>query len=280
MRTTRDKVELVAVGARTPSFATSLRLLWAHREVVSSFALRSLRVRYKQSFLGVMWAVIQPLAFLGLFVVFFGHVAKLSGGGVPYAAFALSALGPWQFVTSAVSFGGAALVNEASIMRKVYFPREAPVIGTVATSLVDLGIIIVLILIASPLLGGHFGLSLIWLPLLVLTLVIPALAVALPLAGMGVYYRDVKYVLPFLVQFWMFASPVAYPVSRVPVGWRPAYAALNPAVGPLESFRRVFALGIAPDWGLLAISAASGTFLLLVGYRVFKRLEPEMADVV
>jgi len=271
---------MVADGSRSSSLLASIRLLIAHREVVTSFARRSLQVRYKQSALGVLWAVIQPLATLVLFVIFFGRVAKISGGGAPYAAFALSALAPWQFINSAVSFAGISVINEGALLRKVYFPREAPVVGAIGSNLVDLAIMIALVTVAEPFLGGRLGLNLFWVPLLAIALIVPALAVSLPIAGLGVFYRDVKYVLPFLLQFWMFASPIAYPLSRVPAGWRPVYALLNPAVGPIDGFRHVFALGTSPDWGLLAISLASGTLLLLLGYTLFNKLAPEMADVV
>jgi lipopolysaccharide transport system permease protein len=271
---------MVVDGGQAAPMGRSLLVLWDHREIVWSFARRSFQIRYKQSVLGVLWAVVQPLATLAIFVVFFGKVARVSGGGVPYAAFALSALGPWQFVNSAVSFSSASLINEASLLRKVYFPREAPVLGALGSNLVDLGIMLTLLVLLEPVLGGHEGVSLLWTPLLVGALVLPVLGVALPLAGMAVFFRDVKYIVPFAVQFWMFASPVVYPVSRIPAHWLPLYATLNPLVGPIDGFRRVFALGRAPDGGLLAISAATGALLLVGGYLLFKRLEPEMADVV
>jgi len=276
----RTKFEYVADGSRPTSFLESLRLLVTHGEVIRSFARRSLQVRYKQSVLGVAWAVVQPLATLAIFVVFFGHVAGISGGGVPYAAFAISALGPWQFVNSAISFGSLAVVNEGSLLRKVYFPREAPVLGAVASNLVDLSIMVVLLLILEPILGGQLGVSLVTLPVLVVCLIIPTLGLCLILAGLAVFYRDVKYVVPFTVQFLMFASPVAYPITNIPSQWQLLYAAVNPFVGPISSFRNVFALGIFPDWTLLGISAATGTLLLLGGHTLFKHLEPEMADVV
>ncbi|HZU73380.1 MAG TPA: ABC transporter permease [Acidimicrobiales bacterium] len=275
-----SRAEMVVEGGASTPLLRSLALLWAHREVVWSFARRSFGVRYKQSVLGVAWAVVQPLATLGIFVVFFGKVARVSGGGVPYAAFALSALGPWQFVNSAVTFSSLSLVNEGSLLRKVYFPREAAVLGAIASNLVDLGIMLGLLLVLEPVLGGHEAASLLWTPLLVVALLVPVVGVALPLAGLAVFFRDVKYVVPFAVQFTMFASPVVYPVSRVPLRWQHLYAALDPLVGPIDGFRRVFALGTSPDFALLAISGLTGGALLLGGYLLFKRLEPEMADVV
>lgn len=274
------RLEVTSEGGRAPGLLSSIRLLLAHREVVVAFAGRALRVRYKQSVIGVAWVVVQPMAMLALFVAFFGHVAHLSGGGIPYGAFAISALGPWQFVNSALNFGGLSLINEASLLRKVYFPREAPVLGSLAASLVDLVVVTGLVLLLVPFLGGHLGINLLWLPVVSVALVVPVLTVVLPLAGLGVYFRDVKYVLPFLLQFWMYASPIAYPVSEVPARWQVLYAVLNPAVGPLEGFRQVIAVGQPPDWKLLGASMATCAVLLPLGYLLFKRLEPEMADAV
>ena len=279
-RRLRDKVELVADGSKPESLIESVRILVAHGEVVRSFARRSLKIRYKQSVLGVAWAVVQPLATLAIFVVFFGRVAKISGGGVPYAAFAISALGPWQFVSNAISFGSLSVINEGALLRKVYFPRMAPVIGAVASNLVDLSIMLVLLLLLEPILGGQLGASLVTVPLIVLVLVIPTLGLCLFLAGLAVFYRDLKYVVPFAVQFLMFASPVAYPISNIPSQWQLVYAAANPWVGPVSAFRDVFALGTYPDWTLLGISAATGFVMLFAGYELFKHLEPEMADEV
>jgi lipopolysaccharide transport system permease protein len=256
------------------------RELAAHSEIVIAFGRRSFQIRYKQSVLGVLWAVVQPLATLVVFVIFFGKVAKISAGSVPYAAFVLSALVPWLFVSAAVSTGAGALITEAPLLRKVYFPRAAPVAGAMLASLVDLSVMLAVVLILNPFLGGHLGLSLISLPLLLVALIIPVLAVALPLAALSVYYRDVRYVLPFLLQLWMFASPVIYPLSRVPARWRDPYAAIDPLVGPLDGFHRVLALGIFPDWGLLAISALFSVAALIIGGRLFIRLTPELADVV
>jgi ABC-type polysaccharide/polyol phosphate export permease len=261
---------------------SSLREIFIFRECVTSFASRNLRVRYKQAVLGLGWAVIQPLAFLGIFILFFNKVAGVSGStGTTYAAFALASLVPWQFVSNSVSFGGLALiVDAAGLLRKVYFPREAPVIGAILAYVPDLFIGIGLVLLAAPITGAHLSWTLIYTPILLVCIALPTLAVTLPIGALTVYYRDFKYALPFLVQLWMFASPVAYPITTIAPRWRPLYAAVNPVVGPLDGFVHVFAAGSSPNWGLLAISAASSCVLLLVGYRVFKSFEREIADVV
>jgi lipopolysaccharide transport system permease protein len=247
--------------------------------VVWAFTSRSFRLRYKQTVLGVIWVVLQPLLFLGIFVLVFGQAADISGGGAPYAAFALSALVPWGFVAAAVMSGSNALVTDASLLRKVYFPREAPVLGAVASFLVDLLIGIVLIVVAAPFTGAQLGPSLLLTPLLVLALLVPAVGLAMPLAALSVYYRDFRYIIPFALQAALFASPVAYPVTTIPEQWQTLYA-LNPVVGPLDGFRHVFALGDAPDWVLLGISGIAGIVIAVVGYLILKRLERQMADVV
>jgi len=272
--------ELVIEGTHRVRAGRSLADLWHYREVLRSFTSRTIRLKYKQALLGVSWAVLQPLAFLALFVIFFGRLAGVSGGGVPYAAFALSALVPWQFVANGLSFGTNALVQDAALIRKVYFPRELPVLGAVAATLVDLLIGVAVFLAVGPFIGAHLGVALLYIPLVTVTLTISVTALCIPLAALNVYYRDFRYALPLLIQLGLFASPVAYPVSSIPEQWRTLYALLNPFVGSLEGFRRVLALDQAPDWGLLGLSLVSALVVLVVGYRVFKGLEPEFSDVI
>jgi lipopolysaccharide transport system permease protein len=274
--------EFVFDGHVRPKLSASLREIFVFRECVFSFASRNLRVRYKQAVLGLGWAIIQPLAFLGIFIIFFNQVAGVSGStGTTYAAFALASLVPWQFVSNSVTFGGQALiVDAAGLLRKVYFPREAPVLGAILAYVPDLLIGIVLLLLAVPLTGAHISWTLVYTPVLLVCIALPAVAITLPIGALTVYYRDFKYALPFLVQLWMFASPVAYPITTLAPRWRPLYALINPVVGPLDGFVHVFATGNSPEWGLVGISAASSMVVLLLGYRVFKSFEREIADVV
>lgn len=258
----------------------SLRELWRFREVVWAFASRAVRVRYKQLALGVVWVVLQPLAFMMIFSVFFGRVIGIRGGGAPYAASTLAALIAWTFVAGAVGFGANSLVEETNVLRKVYFPREAPVIGALLASLLDLGVSVVLAILLMPFLGGHLGVELIALPVVVIALVVPVLGVVLPLAAFNVYYRDLRYALPFAIQLWLFASPIAYPLSQIPDHWRNWYSLVNPLVAPIDGLRRVLAVGEWPDWELTAASTGIGLVLLVAGYRIFKGLEAEFADVI
>jgi lipopolysaccharide transport system permease protein len=252
-----------------------------YREVMRSFASRNLRLKYKQASLGFLWAILQPLAFVGIFTVFFNRVAHLSvGGGVPYAAFSMSVVIPWQFVSNATSLASAALLSESGTLRKVYFPKETAVLGVVMSSVVDLTIGVVLLLAISPFLGANLGINLLFLPLLMVAIILPVVAVSLPFAALYVYYRDIRYALPLGIQMWMYASPVVYPLTKVPHHWRLAYAFLNPVVGQLYGYFRAVAVGAPPDWTLLGASLLSGCVILLVGHIVFRRLQPRFADVI
>ena len=263
------------------SFLSSLTEVIRYREVMRSFASRNIRLKYKQASLGFLWAVIQPLAFVGIFTVFFDRVAHLSvGGGIPYAAFSISVVIPWQFVSNATNQASAALLAESGTVRKVYFPKETAVLGVVMSSMVDLAIGVVLLLIIAPFLGAHFSINLLFVPLLMVAIILPVVAVSLPLAALYVYYRDIRFALPLFIQLWMYASPVVYPLTKVPEHWRLPYALLNPVVGQLYGFFRVVAVGARPDWTLLGASVLSGLVILQFGHAIFRKLQPRFADVI
>jgi lipopolysaccharide transport system permease protein len=272
--------ELVVEGGPRPRLRRALRELWAYRSTVLAFAERDVRVKYKQAVLGVGWAVIQPLTFMAIFSLALGRLAKVPGGGVPYPAFALSALVPWTFLQAGVTFGANALLTDAALVRKIYFPREVPVLGAVLGSGVDLVIGLGLFALIGPALGARVSPTWLLAPFLGMLLAVLGVGVALALAALNVYYRDVRYALPFAMQLWLFASPVAYPLSVVPGEWRWLYVALNPAAGVFDGFRNVLALGRLPDPGLLAASAGTSLVVAALGYRIFKRLEPNFADLV
>jgi ABC-type polysaccharide/polyol phosphate export permease len=278
MSTTPIEIEIVA-SAR-PSLRQALVELWAFRGTILAFAERDIRVKYKQAVLGIAWALIQPLAFLGIFAVFFGRVAKIGGDGVPYAAFALTALIPWNYISTTVSFGANALLNDASLVRKVYFPREVPVLAAAVASCVDVAAGLAAFLVLGPILGAHVTWTASLAPLLVPLVALPAIGLSLALAALNIYYRDFRHALPLGVQLWMFASPVAYPLTKIPQDWQLLYAVLNPVAGPLDAFRRVLGLGILPSFELLGASLFGGLIWLWFGYRLFKAMEPNFADVI
>lgn len=254
-----------------------LRELWAFREVVLAFAERKLRTRYKQALFGAGWAIGQPLAFLAVFVAFLERADHTEAS---YAAGTYGALVLWQYANAATASAGSALVSDASLLRRVYFPREAPVIGSVLAFLPDLAVNVVLLAIIAPVLGGTVGPNWLLLPIPIALAVLVSLAVGLPLAALAVYYRDFLYALPIGVQLWLFASPVVYPLAEVPARWHNVYAFANPLVAPIESFRRAASGDQPPPWEQLGWGALSTLVLLASGYRLLKALERRMADVV
>jgi ABC-type polysaccharide/polyol phosphate export permease len=272
--------ELVITGAPSRNLARSLLELPHFRDTILAFAERDVRVKYKQAILGIAWAVIQPLAFMAIFTLTLGRVANVSTGDVPYAAFSLSALVVWTFISTAVSFGSNALLIDAAMVRRVYFPREVPVLGSAVSATVDLLIGFALFMLIGPLLGARVTAWWLLAPILYLPLAVVAVSVAIPLAAMNVYYRDFRFALPFAMQLWLFASPVAYPLANVPAHWRTAYVLLNPASGILDSYSNILAYGRAPDPLYLGMSVASAVVIGSSGYYLFKRLEPNFADVI
>jgi ABC-type polysaccharide/polyol phosphate export permease len=273
-------VELVIEGGPRPKLREALRELWRYRAITVAFAERAVRLKYKQAALGAGWAVIQPLAYMGILTLTLGRLAKVPGGGVPYAVFVLSALVPWTFVQTGITFGTTSLITDASLVRKVYFPREIPVLGSVLAGVLDFCIGLLLFLALGPALGAH--LSPYWLlaPFLGVILFAITCGAAFALASLTVYYRDFRHALPFLLQLWLFASPVAYPLSVVPAQWRGLYVVLNPTAGVLDAFRRTLALGQAPSPSLTLISFAGSLIVFALGYRILKTLEPNFAEVI
>lgn len=272
--------EFVIEASPRPVLVRDLRELWAFRGVIWAFAERNTRLKYKQAALGVAWAIVQPLAFLAIFLFIFGRLAGVSGGSVSYPAFALVALVPWFFVQSAVSFGAQALLMDAALVRKVYFPREAPILGAVLSAGVDFAIGFGLLLVLGPILGTRLSWTVLFTVPLWVSLAVLASGVAMTFGALNVYYRDFRYALPLGLQLWMYASPVAYPLSLVPEKWRGIYALANPLAGILDGFHRAVAEGQSPDLGLMAISSGTACFVAWAGYRVFKRIEPGFADTI
>lgn len=273
-------VELVVEGRRRQRLSDALREFWAFREVVLAFTERDIRVKYKQAALGVAWAVLQPLAFLLIFTLVFSRFAGMSGGRAAYPASALAALVPWFFLQTAVGFGAQALLMDGALLRKIYFPREAPVLAAVLSAALDFVIGLTVLVLLAPLVGAHLSWTIVMVLPLWLMLALLASGVALALGALNVYYRDFRYALPLLLQLWMFASPVAYPISTVPERWQWIYLAVNPAAGVLEGFRAVLAEGRLPDPQLILFSLGGTLLILIAGLLTFKTLEPGFADTI
>ncbi|WP_439625425.1 ABC transporter permease [Gemmata sp.] len=259
--------------------AVNLAEVWRYRELLFFLTLRDVKLRYKQTALGVAWAVLQPLATMTVFAVFFGKLGKLPSDGQPYALFVLAALLPWQLFAYALTQSSNSLVAEQRLITKVYFPRLIVPVASVLSGLVDFGVTLVLVLIAMALFGVVPTAAILALPVLTLFAVATALAIGLWLSALNVQYRDVRYTIPFLTQFWLFVSPVAYPASIVPEQYRTLYG-LNPMAGVIEGTRWALLGTDAPDWGLMGVSAAVVAVLLAGGLYYFKRMEKTFADVV
>ena len=267
-------------GDRRTSVAQALRELRPYGGTILAFAERNVRVRYKQTLLGVLWVVLQPLAFTLVFSVAVGRLAHVGSAGTTYEAFSLSAFVVWSFIQSAVSQGANSLVSDAAFLRKVYFPREVPVLAAQLSAVVDFAVALATFYVIGPLLGADVSPTWLLAPVLFLGVLVLVTGVSLMLAGLNVYYRDFRNALPFLLQLWLFASPVIYPLTTVSEKWQPLYALLNPAAGLLDSFRRVLTVGQLPDPELLGLSLAGTLAVVVAGMALFRRLEPNFADVV
>jgi lipopolysaccharide transport system permease protein len=259
--------------------ALDLRALWGYRELLYFLTWRDIKVRYKQTVLGIAWAIIQPLFLMVAFSIFFGRLAKVPSDGLPYPVFTFCALIPWQLFAHSFTQASHSLVENDRLITKVYFPRLVIPLSAVLAGLVDfvIGFIILLALMF------YYGISpsgALWtIPVFVLLAGVSALAVGLWLSALNVRYRDVRYTIPFITQFWFFVSPIAYPSSIVPESWRWFYA-LNPMVGVIEGFRWAL-LGKAEAPGSeLIVSSAVVVILFICGLYYFRRMERTFADVV
>jgi lipopolysaccharide transport system permease protein len=260
-------------------FELRAREVWAYRELLYFFVWRDLKVRYKQTVVGVAWVVIQPLLSMGVFTLFFGRLAKLPSDGLPYPVFYFAALAPWTYFSTALATATNVVVANQRVITKVYFPRLILPLSSVMSGLVDFGIAFAVLLALVLGYGLRPGVHAIWLPFLLLLAMATALGVGLWLSALNALYRDVQYVMPFIVQFWMLASPVAYPSSLVPAKWRWLYG-LNPIAGVIEGFRwALTGHGQAPG-ALLLASAGAVVALLVGGFLFFQRMEGTIADLV
>ena len=256
-----------------------LRELWAHRELVYFFVWRDLKVRYKQTALGAGWAILQPLATMVVFSLFFGRLARMPSDGIPYPVFSYAALVPWMFFVNALTQGSNSLVGNSNLLTKVYFPRLALPISTLVAGGVDFALSFVGLVALMTYYGIPFTVKALFLPAFALLAVATSLGVALWLAAVNVQFRDVRHTVPFLTQFWMFATPIAYPSSLLPEPWRTLFA-LNPMVGVVEGFRWALLGAQTTPGPMVAVSSSVALVLLVTGAFYFRRMERTFADVV
>lgn len=262
------------VGARQ-----AVRDLWRSRELIVSLTERQVRARYKQAVLGLAWAVITPLVYMVVFTLFFHRVADVDTGGAPYALFSYIGLLPWTFFSSSVSDGALSLVSNMPLLNKVSCPREVFPLSSMASAAIDTAIATAVLVVLFAATGYAPRGASVWAPVLVAVVVCFTAAVSLVAAALTVYLRDLRHVLPILLQVGLFATPVAYGIEVVPGRVRWVYAALNPIAPAIDGLRRSVLGGHPPRAGLLAVGAASAVVQLVAGYRLFKRLETGIADV-
>ena len=258
--------------------AIHVRELWAYRELLYFLTWRDVKVRYKQAALGAAWAIIQPVMTMLIFTLFFGKLVKVPSDGIPYPIFAYAALLPWTFFANAITNSGNSLVGSASLITKVYFPRLIVPAAAVCAGLVDFAIAFVVFVGLFIYYGFAVTWEIVLFPVLVLLTAILALGVGLWMSALNVKYRDVRYALPFLVQLWMFASPVIYPSSLMPERWRWVLV-INPLTGIIEGYRAAL-LGRPFMWGALAYSAVASIVALIYAAYFFRHMEREFADIV
>ncbi len=252
--------------------------LWAERELALILALKDLKVRYKQTFFGVAWALLQPLVGVAIFTAVFGRAARLPTDGVPYTVFAYTGLAVWLYFASAVSAAAQSLVDNRDLITKVYFPRLLAPVAALLPGLVDLAVSLPVIGVFMAIWSVSPGYRLLLLPLWVLAALVTAFGVGLLLAGLNVRYRDVRFALPYLLQVWLFASPVVYTISLIGGAWRYVYA-LNPMATIVTGFRWSLAGGTPPG-AEAGVSAGVVLVALLAGFLYFHRVERSFADVI
>jgi homopolymeric O-antigen transport system permease protein len=262
------------------SLLAHARELIRHRELLWLITQREIKVRYKQSLLGALWAVLQPFSLMLVFTVFFSWFARMTSDGIPYPLFSYAGLLPWMFFSTSLSFAIPSLIANSHIITKIYFPREIVPLASVLAAFLDFviasGIFVLMIV--------YYRVSFTWNLLYVIPLAAIQTAftagVCLLLSAFTVLYRDVRHMLPLLIQIWMFVTPILYPVSVVPERWRSWYLALNPMAVIIDGYRRAAVQGLPPELRYLALSAAVSCVLLWLGYKYFKHLEREFADMI
>lgn len=271
--------KVTVIEANGGWFTASLRELWEHRDLVYFLCWRDIKVRYKQTALGVAWAVLQPLFTVLVFTLFFGRLARIPSDNIPYPVFALAGLVPWGFFSNALSQAANSIVNSAGLITKVYFPRLAVPLATVLAGAVDFGVTLLLLACMMAWYRIQVTWALLWLPAFALIAAIAALGIGLWLSALNVKYRDVRYVLPFATQLWMLATPIVYPSSLLPEPWRTLYG-INPMAGVVEGFRWCLVNGNGPFPQIVFVSALISCLFLISGGLYFRATERSFADLI
>ena len=256
-----------------------LKDLWEYRELLYFLVWRDVKVRYKQTALGATWAIIQPFFTMVVFAIFFGYLAKVPSDGIPYPLFSFAALVPWTFFANGLSQSSNSLVGSGTLITKVYFPRLIIPLASVFSGIIDFLLAFIVLLGMLVYYGLVPTINILWLPLFLLLALTTSLGVGLWLSALNVEYRDVRYIVPFITQFWMLATPIGYPSSLLHQPWRTLYG-LNPMVGVVEGFRwALLGTNTAPG-PIIAVSSVAALIILITGAFYFRRMEKTFADLV
>ena len=259
-------------------FTQNIQELYKFRGLLWVWSLREIRVRYKQSVLGGIWAILQPFSSMLIFTFIFGFIVKMPTDGIPYPVFFYSALLPWTFFSSSISFAVPSLISNINLVTKIYFPREILPIGAVAAAFLDFVIASLLYVVLLIIYKVPIQITILWLPVLLVMQILLTFGVSFLGAALIVSYRDIRFIIPLGLQLWMYLSPVVYPFSLVPERFKFLYM-LNPMAGIIDSYRRIL-LGLTPQWEYLMVEQAIILFLFAFGYLFFKRKEASFADII
>ena len=275
----KDAIRVLRIRPSRGWVSLKLGELWDYRELLYFLIWRDIKVRYKQTVLGASWAIIQPFSTMVVFSLFFGKLAKMPSDGIPYPIFSFAALVPWSFFAAGLTQSSNSLVGSSNLITKVYFPRLVIPLATVLSGVVDFGLALAVLVGMMAYYHITPSMHIFFLPLFILLALVIALGVGLWLSSLNVKYRDVRYIVPFITQFWLFATPIAYPSSLLNQPWRTLYG-LNPMVGVVEGFRWAL-LGTKMSAGpMILISASVALLILISGAFYFRRMEKTFADIV
>ncbi len=279
MTTQSTELTKIRIQPTKGRISLNLRELWEYRELLFFFVWRDLKVRFKQTILGVSWAILQPFLQMVIFSVFFGRLAKVPSDDLPYPIFSYAALVPWNFFANAILNGSNSLISNANMLKKIYFPRMTMPLATVLAGLVDFVLAFVVLFGMMIYYNRLPTINILWLPLFLLLALITSLGVGLWLSALNVQFRDVRYTVPFLTQAWLFATPIAYSSSLLSEPWKTLYG-LNPMVGVVEGFRwALLGTDTAPG-PIIFVSSLAAIILLVSGAYYFRSMEKDFADVV
>ena len=272
------QIQEIIIEPRGKLAGFQFRELWQYRELLRFLVVRDIKVRYKQTVLGGLWAILQPFMNMIVFTIFFGHLAKVPSDGLPYPIFVYTALLPWQFFSGGIGSSGNSLVANSNLISKVYFPRMIIPAASLGAGCLDFLIAFIFLIVMMIYYGIYPGMGILLFPLLMTLVAIAALGVGMILAALNVAYRDFRYVIPFLVQFWLFATPVIYPASLVPEKWR-WLINLNPMAGLITGIRSSL-LNLPLSWTDILISGTMSIGLFVIGIFYFKKMERRFADII